>query len=71
MCGILGGNIAGWDYEKGIERICHRGPDGRRILKYDDCTLGFVRLAIMDLSEKAMQPFVSEDGNIKIGRAHV
>ena len=64
MCGILGGNIAGWDYEKGIERICHRGPDGRRILKYDDCTLGFVRLAIMDLSEKAMQPFVSEDGNI-------
>lgn len=64
MCGILGGNIKNWNYEKGIEAIRHRGPDGKRVVRYDLCTLGFVRLAIMDLSENAMQPFVSDDGNV-------
>ena len=64
MCGILGGNIKNWNYEKGIEAIRHRGPDGKRVVRYDLCTLGFVRLAIMDLSENAMQPFVSNDGNV-------
>lgn len=66
MCGILGGNIFEWDYQKGIERIRHRGPDGQRVTEYDDCILGFARLSIMDLSENAMQPFESQDGNVVI-----
>lgn len=28
MCGILGGNNPKWNYEKGIECMKHRGPDG-------------------------------------------
>lgn len=66
MCGILGGNIFGWDYQKGIERIRHRGPDGQKVIEYEDCILGFARLAIIDLSENAMQPFASQDGNVVI-----
>lgn len=66
MCGILGGNIKKWDWEKGIETIKHRGPDGKRVMHFDVCTLGFARLAIMDLSERAMQPFLSPDGNVAI-----
>ena len=66
MCGILGGNIQNWDYQKGIERMRHRGPDGQRVVKYEDCILGFARLAIMDLSDSAMQPFESHDGNVVI-----
>ena len=38
MCGILGGNVSGWDYEKGIEAIAHRGPNGQRIERYQDIT---------------------------------
>lgn len=66
MCGILGGNIRNWDYEKGIERIRHRGPDGQKVVEYGDCVLGFARLAIMDLSENAMQPLESQDDNVVI-----
>ena len=66
MCGILGGNIHNWNYQKGIESIRHRGPDGQRVTEYEDCILGFARLAIMDLSEDAMQPFASQDGNVVI-----
>lgn len=66
MCGILGGNIRRWNYQKGIERISHRGPDGQKVVEYEDCVLGFARLAIMDLSEDAMQPMVSYDGNVVI-----
>lgn len=66
MCGILGGNIRGWDYARGVERIRHRGPDCQRVTKYEDCTLGFARLSIMDLSETAMQPLESQDGNVVI-----
>lgn len=64
MCGILGGNIKEWNYQRGIESIKHRGPDAQRVVEYDLCTLGFARLSIMDLSERAMQPLPSEDGNV-------
>lgn len=66
MCGILGGNIRNWNYREGIESIRHRGPDGQRVTEYEDCILGFARLAIMDLSAKAMQPFASQDENVVI-----
>ncbi len=66
MCGILGGNIKNWDYEKGIMAIKHRGPDAQRVIKNPLCTLGFARLAIMDLSMDAMQPMDSVDGSVTI-----
>ena len=66
MCGILGGNRKEWNYKKGIEAMKHRGPDGEQVTDFDLCTLGFARLAIMDLSERAMQPFLSTDGNVAI-----
>ena len=66
MCGILGGNIPGWDYEKGIKAIAHRGPDDRRIERYPDFTLGFCRLSIRDLSMAAMQPMSNAENNVHI-----
>ncbi len=66
MCGILGGNIKNWDYHAGINKIKHRGPDAQRVRCYEDCTLAFTRLSIMDLSMAAMQPMQSEDGRIVI-----
>ena len=32
MCGILGGNIANWDYSSGINAIKHRGPDAQKVI---------------------------------------
>lgn len=66
MCGILGGNVKNWDYQKGISSIRHRGPDGQKVISYHTCTLAFARLSIMDLSREAMQPFASADGNVVI-----
>lgn len=66
MCGILGGNNPKWDYEKGIQSLYHRGPDGQCVERYDGLTLAFARLAIMDLSENGMQPMTSMDGNVTI-----
>ena len=66
MCGILGGNIKSWNFEKGIEVIKHRGPDARSVKKYPCLTMAFARLSIMDLSDKAMQPMESNDGNVVI-----
>ncbi len=66
MCGILGGNNPKWNYEKGIECMRHRGPDGIRINSMDDFTLAFARLAIIDLSEYGMQPMFSYDNQVGI-----
>lgn len=66
MCGILGGNKPEWNYEAGISAILHRGPDGQSIKKEKAFTMAFARLAIMDLSEKAMQPMTSADQKVSI-----
>lgn len=66
MCGILGGNNPKWDYAGAIRKIGHRGPDGQKITKINDMYLGFARLSIIDLSEKAMQPMSSADGKYAI-----
>lgn len=66
MCGILGGNIKDWDYEKGIMAIKHRGPDAQRVVETPLCTFAFARLSIMDLSMNAMQPMDSMDGSVTI-----
>lgn len=66
MCGILGGNNPNWNYEQGIERIHHRGPDGKCIEKYNNMIFAFCRLAIQDLSQKAMQPISDTDNMVHI-----
>ncbi len=66
MCGIAGGNNPNWNYLQGIESICHRGPDGKRVETCNDMTLAFCRLAIQDLSIHAMQPMNSPDGRVHI-----
>lgn len=66
MCGILGGNIKNWDYERGIQAIKHRGPDAQKVVRNQLCTLAFARLSIMDLSVNAMQPMDSQDGSVTI-----
>lgn len=67
MCGINGFN---WSDEKLIESmnkaVRHRGPDGEGIYVDDNVSLGHVRLAIIDLSERGKQPMSNEDGTIWI-----
>ncbi len=66
MCAILGGNNASWDYQKGIECMRHRGPDGIKIRSMENFTMAFARLAIIDLSENGMQPMFSDDSKVGI-----
>lgn len=66
MCGILGGNNPSWDYNKGILALKHRGPDGQRVVKFDDFTMAFARLAIIDLSDNGMQPMISINEDVCI-----
>ncbi len=50
------------------ETVVHRGPDGGDTWVDDDgrVGLGFRRLAIIDLSDAAMQPMANEDGSIRL-----
>jgi asparagine synthase (glutamine-hydrolysing) len=50
------------------DSIAHRGPDGAATWISDDARvgLGFRRLAIIDLSDAAMQPMPNEDGDLRI-----
>ena len=66
MCGILGGSRSGWNYVKALQAIYHRGPNEQAITKVKNFTLGFTRLAIIDLSKNAMQPMFSADNNYVI-----
>ncbi|HZE69212.1 MAG TPA: asparagine synthase (glutamine-hydrolyzing) [Pyrinomonadaceae bacterium] len=74
MCGIVGvlsfNNSAFRVSEPYLVRMrdvmSHRGPDGAGIFVSPDrrLGLGFRRLAIIDLSERAMQPMSNEDGTL-------
>jgi asparagine synthase (glutamine-hydrolysing) len=71
MCGITGifnlkkeKEISPSIVEKMLETIKHRGPDGRGFYFDNKVGLGFCRLAINDLSERANQPMTNEDGSI-------
>ena len=50
------------------EQLAHRGPDGGDTWVDDDgrIGLGFRRLAIIDLSDAAMQPMANEDGSVRL-----
>ena len=76
MCGIVGiytfrsngesVNVSLLD--KMRDTLEHRGPDGARSWISEDgrVGLGFRRLAIIDLSDDAMQPMSSADGQIQV-----
>ncbi|MBU6310842.1 asparagine synthase (glutamine-hydrolyzing) [Patescibacteria group bacterium] len=48
------------------QSTAHRGPDGTRIWTDGRVTFGFDRLAVIDLSDRAMQPTVSKDGTVAV-----
>ena len=65
MCGIFGAVNANIDRELAktcTERLYHRGPDGSGLWQEDGVTLGHRRLAILDLSDKGLQPMAYADG---------
>jgi asparagine synthase (glutamine-hydrolysing) len=75
MCGINGTLSLDDGYRVDPESVtrmrdalAHRGPDGAATWVSDDrrIGLGFRRLAIIDLSERAMQPMPNEDGSIRV-----
>src|SRR3954471_13607877 len=74
MCGITGAlsfnsfRITDDYVTRMREQLVHRGPDGGETWGSDDgrSALGFRRLAIIDLSPSAMQPFANEDGTIRL-----
>ncbi len=67
MCGIAGQyffnnqRASNEGVELAIESILHRGPDNQSTFVQDNLSLGHARLAILDLDEKANQPFFSPD----------
>jgi asparagine synthase (glutamine-hydrolysing) len=61
MCGITGIIGPGYDHDqldRMMQRITHRGPDGKGRWKAGDISLGHLRLKIIDLSDRAAQPMV-------------
>lgn len=72
MCGILGDiNLSGVNesvFERQLEVIHHRGPDGTGIWKNLNKTvfLGSKRLSIQDLSKNGSMPMKSDDGRYVI-----
>ncbi len=73
MCGITGGIAFTEKGKKYLEKIddavkslLHRGPDGNGIYKDGNVVLGHTRLAIIDTTNAAAQPFSSEDGRYTI-----
>lgn len=45
------------NFEEAFQSLAHRGPDQTEILERPNASLGFHRLAIMDLTENGSQPF--------------
>lgn len=73
MCGIAGILFADLDRqvdERTVvvmrDTMSHRGPDGAGVFVEGPCGLGHRRLAIIDLSDRAKQPFQSADGRFTI-----
>lgn len=65
MCGIFG--VVNKRIDEGLARECtdrlaHRGPDAGRVWQSGEVTLGHRRLAIMDLSDKGIQPMSYANG---------
>ncbi len=74
MCGIFalinppGCRVDVPNCRQALKLLRHRGPDasGEWLSEAEDVFLGHCRLPIIDLSERAAQPMVSESGNVLI-----
>ena len=73
MCGLVG--VFTWNNYRNpsIENMHHaldtiesRGPDGRGVWQDEQVLFGHLRLAVIDLSDKAAQPMSSHDGRFII-----
>ena len=65
MCGILytSHNLSRERFMKALGRMRHRGPDGEPgYLERGSVKLGHNRLKVIDLDDRAAQPFFSRDG---------
>lgn len=66
MCGIAGFLDAQGSIEilrAMMDKIRHRGPDGDGVYQDGVCSLGHLRLRIIDLSDRARQPMAAQDGS--------
>jgi len=60
MCGILGyigEKLSKERFQDALSKLNNRGPDMSKTIKLGNGFIGFARLAIMELTEKGMQPF--------------
>lgn len=63
MCGIFGAAgpslvVETYDPNAVLEALAHRGPDGVGVWTGDKVVIGHLRLAIIDLSDRASQPML-------------
>ncbi len=60
MCGIFGtfGRDDLGEVDAGLDRLAHRGPDGRGVARAGEAIHGHVRLSLVDLTDASAQPFV-------------
>ncbi|MEZ4856619.1 MAG: asparagine synthase (glutamine-hydrolyzing) [Gelidibacter sp.] len=69
MCGIAGiiGKYQKFDFSTMLKSQHHRGPDAKRVFKDENYAIfGHNRLAIIDLSSNANQPFLDPTGRYLI-----
>ncbi|MBF0594186.1 MAG: asparagine synthase (glutamine-hydrolyzing) [Candidatus Omnitrophica bacterium] len=70
MCGFLGvfnqGPVQQALFAQSLSLLAHRGPDDSRVRLWNDGALGFVRLAIIDLTSGGAQPMTLPDGKIHV-----
>lgn len=71
MCGICGYSLLRTNddkktIDKMVESIAHRGPDNTGVYISENIVLGHTRLAIIDKSQAANQPMISDDGRFII-----
>ena len=67
MCGILGMNISNEELAReAVDLFSYRGPDSTGIFSDETVTLGFKRLAIIDLDSRSNQPMHDREQGITI-----
>ncbi len=70
MCGIAGVIGGSTDYSPHLANMmramAHRGPDGQGTLTFDGGAVGAVRLALVDLSDRGLQPIWSPDKRVAV-----
>lgn len=64
MCGIAGTFGTDADISAMLDRIAHRGPDGRGVMANSGAMHGHVRLSLVDLSDASSQPFAHKGATL-------